>query len=98
MKIVSIVDYGCGNILSIKRAVEYVGFKAELTNNPEKNIKKHVFNFTGVGAFGNAINLLKKKKLINVIKQFALNEKKTNYGNLFRNAVITLKKLRIWRA
>lgn len=80
MKIVSIVDYGCGNILSIKRAVEYVGFKAELTSSPEKILKSTSLILPGVGAFGNAINLLKKKKLINVIKQFALNDKKPIMG------------------
>ena len=61
MKIVSIVDYGCGNILSIKRAVEFVGFKAELTSSPEKILKSTSLILPGVGAFGNAINLLKKK-------------------------------------
>ena len=39
MNLVSIIDYGCGNILSIKRAVEAVGFRAELTNDPKKITK-----------------------------------------------------------
>lgn len=80
MKLVSIIDYGCGNILSIKRAVESFGFKAELTNNYEKILKSSSLILPGVGAFGNAINLLEKKNLIKVIKQFALIEKKPILG------------------
>ena len=68
MNLVSIIDYGCGNILSIKRAVEAVGFRAELTNDPKKITKSTSLILPGVGAFGNAINLLKKKNLIDVIK------------------------------
>lgn len=80
MKSVSIIDYGCGNILSIKRAVEFIGFKAELTSDSESILKSDSIILPGVGAFGNAINLLKKKKLINVIKNFSLNEKKPLLG------------------
>ena len=95
MKLVSIIDYGCGNILSIKRAVESLGFKAELTNNYEKILKSSSLILPGVGAFGNAMKLLEKKNLIEVIKQFALIGKKTNFGNLFRNAIITQKVLNL---
>ena len=80
MNLVSIIDYGCGNILSIKRAVEAVGFRAELTNDPKKITKSTSLILPGVGAFGNAINLLKKKNLIDVIKKFALKEKKPILG------------------
>ena len=70
MKSVSIIDYGCGNILSIKRAVEFIGFKAELTSDSESILKSDSIILPGVGAFGNAINLLKKKKINKCDKKF----------------------------
>ena len=29
-----IIDYGCGNLTSIKRAIEYLNFNALITNDP----------------------------------------------------------------
>ena len=91
MKSVSIIDYGCGNILSIKRAVEFIGFKAELTSDSESILKSDSIILPGVGAFGNAINLL-KKKINKCDKNFSLNEKKTITRNMPRNAIIIIKK------
>ena len=36
MKKVTIIDYGCGNILNLVRAIEFLGYKAETTNKREK--------------------------------------------------------------
>ena len=35
MKKITIIDYGCGNILNLARAIKFLGFEAEITN--EKN-------------------------------------------------------------
>jgi len=32
MKKITILDYGLGNIMSVKRAIEFHGFKAEVSN------------------------------------------------------------------
>ena len=37
MKKISIVDYGCGNILSLKRGIEQIGFSSEITKEKKKN-------------------------------------------------------------
>ena len=60
MKKITIVDYGVGNILSISRAVEEVGFNTELTNNHNKILGSDLLILPGVGAFENAMELLKK--------------------------------------
>lgn len=36
MKSISIVDYGIGNVLSVKRAFEYVGVEVEFADTAEK--------------------------------------------------------------
>jgi imidazole glycerol-phosphate synthase subunit HisH len=34
--VIGIIDYGMGNLLSVKNAVEYLGFDAELISSPEE--------------------------------------------------------------
>jgi len=47
-KKVSIIDYGLGNILSVKRAFECCGAQVELVNTPEQIIKSDVLILPGV--------------------------------------------------
>ena len=75
-----IVDYGCGNILSLKRALKFVGFEPELTNDKNKILKANSVILPGVGAFGNAMQLLNKKGLVSVLKDYANKEKKPLLG------------------
>ena len=71
MKKVAIIDYGVGNILSLKRALDYGKVKCIVTKN-EKIIKdcSHLI-LPGVGAFSSAMQILKETKLDNIIKNFA---------------------------
>lgn len=34
---IAIIDYGAGNIFSVKNALDYLGLPGELTADPEKN-------------------------------------------------------------
>ena len=70
MKKITIVDYGVGNILSISRAVEEVGFNTELTNNHNKILGSDLLILPGVGAFENAMELLKKNGLVETLNEF----------------------------
>ena len=62
MKKISIVDYGCGNLLSIKRALEKIGHESEITDERQIILESDFLILPGVGAFENAMTLLKKKK------------------------------------
>ena len=66
-----IIDYGVGNLLSISQAVEKCGFKFSITSD-EKTISQasHII-LPGVGAFGYAMNELKKRNLDKIIIQSA---------------------------
>lgn len=59
-----IVDYGMGNLRSVQKAFLKLGAKAKITSIPSdfKNVEKVVF--PGVGAFGDAMKELKKRRLI----------------------------------
>ena len=57
-KIVTIIDYGMGNILSVKNVIEYLGYKCQVTND-HKIIKNGKFLILpGVGSFDHAMALL----------------------------------------
>lgn len=55
---VSIIDYGIGNILSVKRAFEYVGSNVEFISSPKDIAKAKRVVLPGVGAFNNGIQAL----------------------------------------
>lgn len=74
-KKVSIIDYGVGNILSVKRAFEYCGAQVELVNTPEKVIKSDILILPGVGAFKNAMDELTKRNLKDPIIEFSTTNK-----------------------
>jgi len=80
MKKISIVDYGCGNLLSMKRALEKIGFQSNVTNNKEQILESDFLILPGVGAFKNAMELLGQNNLINVLNDYVSNKKKRLLG------------------
>lgn len=71
-----IVNISLNNILSIKRALEFVGFNTAVIDRYENVEKYDLVVLPGVGAFSEAIDLLKKTKLMNSIEQ-VLSKKKS---------------------
>jgi len=66
MKIV-IINYGAGNIQSIMFAIERLGFKAVLSNNPDEIKTADKVIFPGVGEASYAMKMLKKSGLNTLI-------------------------------
>lgn len=66
MKIV-IINYGAGNIQSIMFAIERLGFKAVLSNNPEEIKSADKVIFPGVGEASYAMKMLKQSGLDTLI-------------------------------
>ena len=71
MKKITIIDYGCGNILNLIRAIEFLGYEAETTRDKEKIIDSSYVILPGVGAFGTAVKQLEKYNLYNPILEYA---------------------------
>ena len=71
MKLVSIIDYGCGNIRSVFNAFNAIREKKNikvLVTSEEKEIKKaNYLVLPGVGSFESGIKGLKKSDLLDVI-------------------------------
>ncbi|HHW04097.1 MAG TPA: imidazole glycerol phosphate synthase subunit HisH [Thermoanaerobacterales bacterium] len=64
---IGIIDYGMGNLMSVQKAFEKMGFKAKLLKNQQdlEDVKSMVL--PGVGAFEDAIDSLKSFGWIEVI-------------------------------
>lgn len=75
VKKIIIIDYGCGNIVSLQRAIEKIGFKSSLSSKQEEIAEATHLILPGVGAFGNAIKLLKQSKLDKAIVRHASKNK-----------------------
>lgn len=68
---IAIIDYGAGNIFSVKNALDYIGLPNILTNKKEDLINADGLILPGVGAFPSAMKMLKETKLIDTIKEQA---------------------------
>jgi glutamine amidotransferase/cyclase len=55
---VALLDYGAGNVRSIRNAIERVGFRVRLVASPAELASSRVVVFPGVGAFGSTVAFL----------------------------------------
>lgn len=66
--VISILDYGSGNIRSAQRALERVGLDVEVTSDFEKALECSGLVVPGVGAFGSCMNQLRAVRGDDVIR------------------------------
>jgi glutamine amidotransferase len=66
---VCIVDYGMGNITSVKNALMHLGYEVDLVSEPDDILEYQNIILPGVGAFTKAMEVLKSKKLDVAIKK-----------------------------
>ena len=71
---IAVIDYGAGNIFSIKNALDYLGENAVLTAEEKVISSADKIILPGVGAFPDAMDKLKEKALDYVIKSEALKK------------------------
>jgi len=67
---VVVIDYGAGNLLSVKRGLESVGAKVTLSSNPEVILLAKKLVLPGVGAFPKAMQALIDQDLVSTIQEF----------------------------
>jgi imidazole glycerol-phosphate synthase subunit HisH len=65
-----VVDYGVGNLLSVCRAFEACGASVELTGSAERIAAAERVVLPGVGAFGDCIHELERRRLVRPILDF----------------------------
>lgn len=71
---VAIIDYGMGNLFSVKHALNQVGLEGTITASPEEILKSDAVILPGVGAFGDAMEALRNLNLINVLKEVVASD------------------------
>jgi|TARA_B100001971_G_C18223324_1_gene558681 glutamine amidotransferase len=72
---IAIIDYGAGNLRSVKNALDYLKVDSIITSNPNDIKKAEKLILPGVGSFGDTINSLEEKTLIKTIKEQIKNKK-----------------------
>ena len=68
---IAIIDYGAGNICSVKNALDYLGFDSILTRDVSENKSADALILPGVGAFPAAMKMLVDSGLVDTIKEQA---------------------------
>ena len=65
----AIIDYDAGNVKSVEKAVEHLGYKACLTRDKNDILNADHVILPGVGAFGDSMANLERYDLVPVIRQ-----------------------------
>lgn len=66
---IAIVDYGMGNLRSVQKGFEHVGHAATITSDPAVIRSAEKVVLPGVGAFGDCMQELRSRKLVEPVKQ-----------------------------
>lgn len=69
-----IIDYGMGNIQSVHNAFEHLGCSVVTSDDPKNILNADAIVLPGVGAFGEAITNLRKRSLIDPIRDAVLKQ------------------------
>lgn len=68
---IAIIDYGAGNLMSVKNALDFIGAENRITDNAEEILAADKVILPGVGAFGSAMECLNKSGLSDAVKEIA---------------------------
>lgn len=66
---IEIIDYGMGNLRSVQKSLQSLGYKAAITSDPEKIASADGVILPGVGAFADAISNLKSSEMVEAISK-----------------------------
>lgn len=72
---ITIVDYGMGNLRSVQKAIENQGFEAKISAKPGDILSAQGLVLPGVGAFADCMMNLKERNLIEPLKTYLANDK-----------------------
>ena len=74
-QMIAIIDYGAGNLQSVKKAFDFIGAESVITNDPEVILSADKILLPGVGSFGDAMDSMEKNGLVETVKECALSGK-----------------------
>lgn len=68
---IAIIDYGAGNLQSVKKALDFIGADSLITDDPQVILSADKVLLPGVGSFGDAMNSMRKNNLVETVKECA---------------------------
>ena len=68
---IAIIDYDAGNLKSVEKALKFLGEESCITRSPREILSANKVILPGVGAFGEAMEHLKRFELDQVIREAA---------------------------
>ena len=72
---VAIIDYGAGNLSSVKKALDFLGAESEITKDRDTIMAASHIILPGVGSFGDAMDSMNRRGLTETVKEAALSGK-----------------------
>ena len=67
----AIIDYGAGNLRSVEKALTHIGCSCRVVESGRELLEADRAVLPGVGAFGEAMNGLESRGLVQAIREFA---------------------------
>ena len=67
---IAIIDYGMGNLGSVQKALAFLGYDSEITDDPSRVMDADGVILPGVGAIGAAMEALSSKGLDKVVHEY----------------------------
>lgn len=66
---ITVIDYGAGNLRSVEKALLFLGEQVKMTSDPKEVLRADKIILPGVGAFGDAMQKLNEKGLSDTIRE-----------------------------
>jgi len=77
---ITVIDYGMGNLWSVKNAINFLGYESNITSNLNEIENADLLILPGVGSYHKAISLIKELQIDLAIKEAVLGRKKKILG------------------
>ena len=77
---VSLLDYGAGNVRSVRNAITAAGYEIEDITSPSQIQNAQVIIFPGVGSYRSAMTVLKEKGYVEPLKEYLKDHSRPYLG------------------
>lgn len=72
---IAIIDYGAGNLQSVRKAFDYLGVQTQVTSDPKVLLNAEAAILPGVGAFGDSMQALESVGMVQPIRDFVTSNR-----------------------
>ncbi|KAJ4969488.1 hypothetical protein NE237_016189 [Protea cynaroides] len=73
--VVTLLDYGAGNVRSVRNAIQSIGYEIKDVQTPEDILNANRLIFPGVGAFAAAMDVLNQKGMVEALRTYIENDR-----------------------